>query len=83
MGSTATADPTVRLWKLADGKDVGVFRKHNSPVAKAAFAGNGPQTVSGDREGDVLIWNIERFLPKVGEEIVAVTMMPGNGVAVL
>jgi hypothetical protein len=34
----------------------------------AAFAGNGTQTVSGDREGNVLIWSIERFLPKAGEK---------------
>ena len=61
---TAGADATVRLWQLSDGKDVGVFRKHGSPVVRAAFAGNGRQTVSGDRDGSVLIWSIDRFLPK-------------------
>ncbi len=44
----------MRLWKLADGKDVGVFRKHGSPVVRAAFAENGRQTVSGDRDGVTL-----------------------------
>ena len=28
--------------------------------------GNGRQTVSGDRDGGTLIWDIERFLPKPG-----------------
>jgi WD40 repeat protein len=52
----------VRLWNLTDGKEVGVFRKHGSAVVRAAFADNGRQTVSGDREGATQIWDIERFL---------------------
>ena len=61
--------------RLSDGKDVGVFRKHGSPVVRAAFAGNGRQTVSGDRDGTVLIWNIDRFLPKPSSR----SMPGGNG----
>jgi WD40 repeat protein len=61
---SAGADATVRLWKLSEGKDVGVFRKHTSPVVRASIAANGKQTVSGDRDGGIQIWSIERFLPK-------------------
>jgi WD40 repeat protein len=61
---SAGADATVRLWRLADGKAVGVFRKHGAPVVRAAFAANGRQTVSGDRAGNTLIWDVERFLGK-------------------
>ena len=43
---------------------MGTFRKHTGPVVRAAFADNGRQTVSGDRDGTTQVWNIERFLPK-------------------
>jgi WD40 repeat protein len=52
----------VRLWRLSDGKDVGVFRKHGSAVVQAAFTESGRQTVSGDRDGSTLIWSIEGLL---------------------
>jgi WD40 repeat protein len=61
---SAGADTTVRLWRLTDGKAVGVFRKHGGPIVRAAFAANGRQTVSGDRNGTTLIWDIERFVGK-------------------
>jgi WD40 repeat protein len=61
---TAGADSTVRLWDSSrkEQQDVAVFRKHAAPVVSAAFLANGTQTISGDRDVNVLPWKIEQFL---------------------
>ena len=61
---TAGSDRTVRLWDTTQpqNRDVAVFRKHGSPVVAVAFLANGTQTISGDRDVNVLPWKIDRFL---------------------
>lgn len=61
---TAGSDRTVRLWDTTQNekRDVGVFRKHESPVVSAAFLSNGTQTISGDRDVNVVPWKIDRLL---------------------
>ncbi len=61
---TAGSDRTVRLWDTTQDQmqDGSVFRKHQSPVVTAAFLSNGTQTISGDRDVNVLPWKIDRFL---------------------
>ena len=61
---SAGADRTVRLWDTSqrEKKDVAVFRKHESPVVSAGFLANGTQTLSGDRDVNLLPWKIDRFL---------------------
>jgi WD40 repeat protein len=61
---TAGSDRTVRLWDTTQNQmqDGSIFRKHQSPVVSAAFLSNGTQTVSGDRDVNVLPWKIDRFL---------------------
>jgi hypothetical protein len=54
----------VRLWDTTQPQkqDVAVFKKHESPVVTAAFLANGTQTLSGDRDVNVLPWKIDRLL---------------------
>jgi WD40 repeat protein/mono/diheme cytochrome c family protein len=61
---TAGSDRTLRLWDTTQRQkqDVAVFRKHESPVVAAQFLSNGTQTLSGDRDVNVLPWKIDRFL---------------------
>ena len=59
---SAGADRTVRLWQVADGKELAAFRKHGDSVARAAFV-NDSQTVSVGRDGKPLIWNVSKFAP--------------------
>jgi mono/diheme cytochrome c family protein len=61
---SAGSDRTLRLWdtSLARNRDVAIFRKHDSPVVAAAFLANGSQTLSGDRDVNVIPWKIDRFL---------------------
>ncbi len=59
--ASAAADRTVRLWDLATEKDVAVFRKHTSPLVAVHFAANGTQTISGDRELNLLPWSVAKF----------------------
>jgi WD40 repeat protein/mono/diheme cytochrome c family protein len=58
---SAGSDRTVRLWDLASEKDVAIFRKHGSPVITANFVTNGTQTISGDRDLNLLPWSIAKF----------------------
>ncbi len=61
---TAGSDRTLRLWDTSQNQkqDVAIFRKHESPVVAGAFLVNGTQTLSGDRDVNVLPWKIDRFL---------------------
>lgn len=61
---TAGSDRTVRLWDTTQNpkQDNIIFDKHQSPVVSAVFLSNGTQTISGDRDVNVLPWKIERFL---------------------
>lgn len=61
---TAGSDRTVRLWDNTQNQkqDVAVFSKYQCPAVAAAFLSNGTQTISGDRDVNVLPWKIDRFL---------------------
>lgn len=61
---SAGSDSTVRLWSLKDREEKGAFRKHGKPVVRASFADNGTQTVSGDSQGNLLVWDIRKFKTK-------------------
>jgi WD40 repeat protein/mono/diheme cytochrome c family protein len=58
---SAGSDRTVRLWDLGTEKEAAIFRKHGSPVVSAAFLANGNQTLSGDRELNLLPWDVSKF----------------------
>src|SRR5579883_264295 len=63
---TGAADRTLRLWDTSAAKQtIPVFRKHSASVTGVAFLDNGTQTVSGDRELNVLPWKIDKFLGAV------------------
>jgi len=65
---SASADRSVRLWNLGSQLEVAAFRKHNVPVVAAGFLANGTQTLSGDREVNLLPWRIERFFTQSTEQ---------------
>jgi WD40 repeat protein len=58
---SAGSDRSVKLWDAASEKDVAEFRKHAAGVVSAAFLSNGTQTISGDRDLNVLPWKIDKF----------------------
>jgi hypothetical protein len=60
---SASADRTVRMWDLSTKKEVAVFRKHVAPVLAVEWLPGGGRTLSGDRDLNNLIWDIEKFLP--------------------
>lgn len=76
---SAGSDRSVKLWDAASEKDVAEFRKHAAGVVSAAFLANGTQTISGDRDLNVLPWKIDKFftaapvnppvVPKVPDKI--------------
>ncbi|MBY0514721.1 MAG: WD40 repeat domain-containing protein [Gemmataceae bacterium] len=76
---SAGSDRTVRLWDLGTETEAAVFRKHGSPVVSAAFLANGTQTLTGDRDLNLLPWDVAKFftgppprppgVPKVPDKI--------------
>jgi WD40 repeat protein len=52
------ADPTVRVWDVATGKELHVFRGHNAAVTRACFVPNAPQVVSGSLDRTVRLWGL-------------------------
>lgn len=56
------ADRTLRLWDSSTEKEAAIFRKHASPVVSVAFLSNGNQTLSGDRDLNLLPWDVAKFL---------------------
>src|SRR5262249_43059700 len=53
---TGGADQAVRVWDVATGQELGVFRKHEDTVVRVAFTPQGKATASGSRDGDVRVW---------------------------
>ena len=62
---SAGNDRSLKLWDAASGKDVAEFRKHAAGLVSAAFVANGTQTISGDRDLNVLPWKIDKFFAAV------------------
>lgn len=55
--ASAGADQTVRLWDTETWQQAKVFESHGTTVTALAFASNGKQVISGDRHGEVCVWN--------------------------
>jgi len=55
--ASASIDQTVRLWRVSDGKPLGVIRGHTNTVEGLAFAPNG-MLASFTSEGDVCLWEV-------------------------
>ena len=53
--ASASADKTVRLWRMRDGCCVATFSEHRSGVSHLTFSPNGRTLSSGDKDGTVII----------------------------
>ena len=54
---TANRDGTARLWDIASGQCLMVFRGHTSEVVRAAFMNHTDRAVTTDDEGTLRLWD--------------------------
>ena len=70
--ATASKDRTVRIWNVADGKELHVLVGHASDVTKVSFSSDGKRIFSAsDSDGTAMVWDVEsgKVLLKIKEEI--------------
>lgn len=53
---------SIRLWKVASGKNIATFWGHTTDVQCFAFSKDGTLLVSGGHDGSILLWNLIPYL---------------------
>jgi hypothetical protein len=60
MMASGSNDNSVKLWSLPDGKLLATLTGHKSSILKLAISPDGKMMASGDRDGVVILWDIEK-----------------------
>jgi WD40 repeat protein len=55
---TASSDHTARLWDVATGKPIGPPMRHDGPVVRAAFAGDGTMIHTATHDQRTFLWRV-------------------------
>ena len=71
--ATAGGDKLIRLWNMADGKQLKQIEAHSAPIMSLAFKPDGTAIASGAADKELKIWDI-----KTREQKNLVTGHPGN-----
>src|SRR5262249_43423911 len=84
---TGSNDQTARLWNVATGDLVRIFKGHTSSVAAVAFAPDGKSSVTGSSDHSVVTWDFAREpgvikLPTAALKSEGVAFMP-DGVGLI
>jgi eukaryotic-like serine/threonine-protein kinase len=82
--ASASADRTVRLWRVANRTEERCFRGHRDEVWAVAFLAGEEELVSGDKEGTVLFWSrsLTNRAPnpvEIAEPATALAFVPDGG----
>jgi WD40 repeat protein len=56
--ATAHTDPTIHLWDVVTGQEVGQFKGHQGGVVTLAFSNDGERLISGSLDTTALVWNL-------------------------
>lgn len=81
LASGAKEDDAVRLWDMATGRLLRVYRGHQHGVTAIAFAPTGKRLVSAGGSGEVLLWDLVtgrkiEILADSGGEVAAAAFSP-------
>ena len=60
-------DPEVRLYRIADNKEMAVFKGHAHGVACIAFSPDGTMIASGSSDKTAIVWNVKEGLLAAAE----------------
>jgi RNA polymerase sigma factor (sigma-70 family) len=60
--ATAQEDPTIHLWDVLAGREVGRLRGHEGGVVSLLFSPNGNRLLSGSTDTTVLTWDLTRLI---------------------
>jgi sugar lactone lactonase YvrE len=60
FAASASADRTVKLWRVDNGHEEMTFKGHGRTVTCVAFSSDGQRLVSGGEDESVRLWNVER-----------------------
>lgn len=56
---TGSTDTTARLWDMASGREIHVFRGHTGDVRTVAFSPDGNQILTASGDGTLRFWNAD------------------------
>ena len=56
--ASSSADGTVRLWGMLDGRSLAALRGHTGSVFGVALSGDGQLLASGSADGTVRLWEV-------------------------
>ena len=57
--ASGSGDQTVRIWNLADGKEILKLEGHQYIIMSVAYSPDGKFIVSGSHDKTVRVWNLE------------------------
>jgi len=54
-----SCDKSIRIWRVASGEIATTLRGHSSAVLTTSFGADGSTLISGDRSGEVKLWDLK------------------------
>jgi hypothetical protein len=57
--ATGGWDQTIKIWDLAQGKDVQTIKAHHNPVISLSFSEDGKRIVSGGADNLIKVWDVK------------------------
>ncbi len=58
MLASGSWDNTIKLWEVADGREITTLHGHSAPVMKVSFSPGGTLLASGSRDNTIKLWNV-------------------------
>jgi WD40 repeat protein len=58
LPASGSADNTIRLWQVADGKLLQTLEGHTGAVPSIAFSPGGKLLISGSSDGTIRLWGV-------------------------